>query len=222
MELFAIGLVKNDSGVFLESASCILLVDCQRPLIDFQRCLSSVSQAGVDLVQVRDKNADARTLLRYIQGALEAVDPSTTRIVVNDRVDLAMAANCSMVHVGQEDLDLKDVRAIATSRMAVGVSTHSIEQARSAVEAGADYIGCGPTFTSTTKSFDQFPGLSFLQQVAESIALPAYAIGGITLETLPKVIKTGIHGVAVSAAIWKAPHPELVARQFKELLEHSS
>jgi thiamine-phosphate pyrophosphorylase len=86
------------------------------------------------------------------------------------------------VHVGQEELTIRDVRQIVGPEMLVGVSTHSIEQARQAVLDGASYLGCGPTFPSETKHFDHFPGLDFLRQVAAEISLPAFAIGGITLE----------------------------------------
>src|SRR5205823_3080461 len=97
---------------------------------------------------------------------------------------------------GQEELSLKDARQIVGPDMLIGVSTHSIEQARQAVLQGADYLGLGPTFPSGTKRFDEFPGLHFLRQIAAEIVLPAFAIGGITLENLPQVLATGIRRVA--------------------------
>ena len=121
--------------------------------------------------------------------------------ILNDRPDLAVLARADGVHVGQDELGVHDVRQIVGPDLLVGVSTHSIEQARQAVLDGASYLGCGPTFPSGTKHFDTFPGLDFLRQVAAEIALPAFAIGGITSENLPQVLATGFYRVAVSGAV---------------------
>jgi thiamine-phosphate pyrophosphorylase len=121
--------------------------------------------------------------------------------IVNDRPDLAKLARADGVHVGQEELTVQEVRQIAGPEILVGVSTHDLHQARQAVLDGADYIGCGPTFPSETKPFDHFPGLDFLRQVAGEISLPAFAIGGITLQNLPQVLATGIRRVAVAGAL---------------------
>jgi thiamine-phosphate pyrophosphorylase len=96
----------------------------------------------------------------------------------------------------------------------VGVSTHSIEQAREAVLEGANYIGCGPTFPSTTKDFGRFAGVEFLTQVASEISLPAFAIGGITLDNLPQVRATGFQRVAVQGAIAATEDPAGIVEQF--------
>jgi thiamine-phosphate pyrophosphorylase len=95
----------------------------------------------------------------------------------------------------------------------IGVSTHSLEQARQAVVDGANYLGCGPTFPSNTKAFTSFPGVEFLRQVGSEITLPAFAIGGITLENLSQVIDAGFARVAVSSAVTRAPDPAERARQ---------
>ena len=113
------------------------------------------------------------------------------------------------------------VRQLVGTSLQIGVSTHNIEQARAAVLAGADYLGCGPTFPSTTKLFAEFPGVAFLQQVAAQIALPAFAIGGITLARLPEVRAAGFTRVAVSGAIAAASDPGQAARQFRALLSTS-
>src|SRR5439155_18897564 len=113
---------------------------------------------------------------------------------------------------GQDELSVKDTRQIVGPSMLIGVSTHSIEQARQAVLDGADYLGLGPTFPSGTKRFEQFPGLEFLRRAAAEITLPVFAIGGITAERLPEVLATGIHRVAVGQAIIAAAHPAEVAR----------
>jgi thiamine-phosphate pyrophosphorylase len=123
---------------------------------------------------------------------------------MNDRPDIAVLSRADGVHVGQEELTVQDARQIVGPERLIGVSTHTIEQARHAVLDGASYIGCGPTFPSNTKQFDHFPGLDFLRQVAAEISLPAFAIGGITVENMIEVQRAGLHRVAVGAAITSA------------------
>jgi thiamine-phosphate pyrophosphorylase len=122
------------------------------------------------------------------------------------------------VHVGQEELSVKDVRRIAGPAMLIGVSTHSIEQARQAVLAGASYIGVGPVFASATKEFTDLPGLDFVRQVAAQISLPAFAIGGITPANVDQVKQAGLRRVAVGHAICQAQEPRQVAGALRRAL----
>ena len=138
--------------------------------------------------------------------------------IVNDRPDLAALARADGVHVGQEEVSVKDARRIVGPESLVGVSTHTIEQARQAVLDGANYIGVGPTFPSGTKTFEHFPGLDLLRAVAAEIRLPAFAIGGITSENLAEVLAAGIARIAVSAAITAAADPAEAARQLLAVL----
>jgi len=133
---------------------------------------------------------------------------------MNDRPDLAALSRADGVHVGQDELSVKDARSIVGPEALVGVSTHSIEQARQAVLEGANYLGVGPTFPSDTKQFEKFPGLDLLRQVGAEIRLPAFAIGGITTENLPEVLATGMTRVAVSGAIAAAAEPVAAAKEF--------
>ena len=123
---------------------------------------------------------------------------------MNDRADVAVLSAADGVHVGQDELSVKDARAIVGPEVLVGVSTHNIEQVRRAVLDGANYLGVGPTFPSTTKSFAAFAGLDFVRAVATEISLPAFAIGGITLENVSQVISAGLRRVAVSGAVVNA------------------
>ena len=113
---------------------------------------------------------------------------------------------------------MKDARSIVGPAALVGVSTHSIEQARQAVLDGANYLGVGPTFPSATKQFPRYPGVDLLRAVAAEIRLPAFAIGGITRDNLAEVLATGLKRVAVSAAVTAAADPATTARQLAELL----
>jgi thiamine-phosphate pyrophosphorylase len=137
---------------------------------------------------------------------------------MNDRPDLAVLAQADGVHIGQDELTVKDARAIVGPRAFIGVSTHSIEQARQAVLEGANYIGVGPTFPSGTKRFESFTGLELLKAVAAEIRLPAFAIGGITLDNLPAVLAAGMARVAVSGAICATHDPATAAGRFLAML----
>jgi thiamine-phosphate pyrophosphorylase len=167
---------------------------------EFVLSINQLLSAGVDVIQLRDKILDDRTLLARAKKLASFTRGTDALFVMNDRPDLAALAHADGVHVGQEELPVSEARKIVGPNLLIGVSTHNIEQARQAVADGADYIGCGPTFPSATKSFDHFPGLEFLRQAAAEIKLPAFAIGGIGLENVDEVLATGIKRVAVSGA----------------------
>jgi thiamine-phosphate pyrophosphorylase len=120
--------------------------------------------------------------------------------------------------LGQDELAVKEARAILGPGPMIGMSTHSIEQARQAVLDGASYLGVGPTFPGETKAFDRFPGLDLLREVAAEIRLPAFAIGGIQAENLPEVLATGIGRVAVAGAIATAAVPDAETRRLRAML----
>lgn len=202
------------SGTPLEHAHLCVLLDGSFT----EDKVHELVAVGVGMIQLRDKNLSDRELLERARTLCEiAQQPDRdgrAMVIVNDRVDIAAAANTDGVHLGQDDLPVKAAREILGPRKIIGASTHNIEQARRAVLDGANYIGVGPTFPSTTKEFEVFPGTAFLKQVAEEISLPAFAIGGITLENLHEVLATGIKRVAVSGAIAKAEEPGEVAQLF--------
>jgi thiamine-phosphate pyrophosphorylase len=139
--------------------------------------------------------------------------------IINDRADVAAAVDADGAHVGQEDLSVKDCRAIVGPRILIGVSTHHIEQARAAVLDGANYLGAGPTFESSTKTFGDFAGLDYLREVASEIGLPTFAIGGIAMHNLSDVLATGISRVAVGAAVTAAADPACAARELLGMLK---
>jgi len=201
----------------LEDARLYVLIDGRSSLDEFRHLAESLvgapAEAGVHVFQLRDKRLDDRPLLERGRILRELTHRSNTLFIMNDRADLAALAHADGVHVGQEELSVKDARSIVGPEALVGVSTHSIEQARQAVLDGANYIGVGPTFPSGTKRFEQFPGLELLRAVAAEIRLPTFAIGGITEENLPEVLATGVHRVAVGGAIANADDPATVAQQ---------
>lgn len=203
----------------LARARLYVLLDGRASIDQFADLARTLVRAGVDAIQLRDKQLDDRRLLERARVLREITAAGSVLFIVNDRPDLAVLAAADGVHVGQEEITVKDARTIVGPRALVGVSTHSIEQARQAVLDGANYIGVGPTFPSGTKKFEQFPGLGLLREVAAEIRLPAFAIGGITLENLPQVLQSGIRRIAVSGAVLGAPDPAEAARALRAAME---
>jgi thiamine-phosphate pyrophosphorylase len=203
---------------FPHKARLYLLLDCSEPLDSFAARIEAYAEAGVDVFQLRDKQADGARLLQYARCGVGAATKASKLFIVNDRVDIAIASGASGVHLGQEDLAIEDARAMLDAKMFVGVSTHDIKQVDAAVEAGADYIGCGPTFPSTTKPFDSFPGLPFLTEAAGRGGIPIFAIGGIGASNIGDVLATGCQGVAVSSSIHAADNPFELACWLAEML----
>ncbi|NQU21125.1 MAG: thiamine phosphate synthase [Candidatus Nealsonbacteria bacterium] len=210
--------ITRSSCERLDGARLYVLIDGRASVEEFERLARSLIEAGVHVLQLRDKRLDDRQLLQRGRLLRELTGGSGTLFVVNDRPDLAALCHADGVHVGQEELSVKDARTIVGPDALVGVSTHTIEQARQAVVDGANYIGVGPTFPSGTKQFDAFPGLDLLRAVAAEIRLPAFAIGGIGPENLPEVLATGVTRVAVSGAILVSANPGVTAQQLLSAL----
>jgi thiamine-phosphate pyrophosphorylase len=233
----------------LQGVRLCVLLDGRGSDAEFERVVRELVEVGVDMIQLRDKSLDDRELLSraktlvsltrrqppalpgvsaggngdiQIPPAEPGADERTqhrTLAVINDRADIAAAVGADGVHLGQEDLPVKEARAIVGTRMLIGVSTHNLDQVRAAVLDGANYLGAGPTFPSQTKKFDSFAGLDYLRSVAAETQLPIFAIGGIDADNLPEVLATGIGRVAVSSAITAAAKPDCAARELLDMLD---
>ena len=210
--------VGRNSRERLEGVTLCVLVEGQNSAAEFERLVKSLVDAGVRMIQLRDKRLDDRDLIDRARMLVSLTGNAGTLAIINDRPDIAAAAEADGVHLGQDDLSLKDARAIVGTRMLIGISTHNIDQARAALLEGADYLGAGPTYSSTTKSFDQFAGLDYLRALAHETRLPTFAIGGINAQKLSDVLATGITRVAVSAAITSAPDPACAAAELLGML----
>jgi len=212
------GVYQKKLGAF-HTPSLYALVDVRSDESAFERFITDIIAGGVDIIQLRDKQADDRTLLarsRILKNCITASERNVL-FIMNDRPDLAMLAGADGVHVGQEELPTTLVRQLV-GKLLIGVSTHSIDQARQAVLDGADYIGAGPVFESTTKEFSHLSGLVYLQEVAAEISIPAFAIGGITENRLEEVLQTGISRVAIGSALLDAENPREIAERLSSKL----
>ncbi len=213
--------LARDAATRLASVRLCILIGGQDSEAQFGELVTSLVHAGVGALQLRDKSLDDRRLLVRARQLVAATRQTDTLAIVNDRPDVAAAVDADGVHLGQDDLPVAAARSIVGPRTLIGVSTHSIDQARQAVLDGANYLGAGPTFASTTKKFDDFPGLGFLGAVADEISLPTFAIGGIDAANLSPVLATGIQRVAVAGAVTAASDPHRAAIELLRLLEHS-
>ena len=161
--------------------------------------------AGVRIMQLRLKGAPGRDFLAAARAIAEMCRRRDATLIVNDRVDIAMLANAHGVHLGQEDLPLEAARRIAGADTIIGVSTHSVEQARQAEGAGADYIGFGAIYSGGLKNVADARGLDALCAVRAAVKLPIVAIGGIIEARVPEVLAAGADAVAIITDVVRAP-----------------
>lgn len=162
--------------------------------------------AGVDLVQIREKDLPPRDLLKLVEGAVSAAQGTATRVVVNDRLDVALAARAGGVHLGYKSLSADAVRGMVPGGFLVGVSCHSLAEAVAAEQAKADYILLGPIFETPSKlSYGPPLGLEKLRQVSARVKLPILALGGITVERAKPCLEAGATGIAGISIFQSAP-----------------
>jgi thiamine-phosphate pyrophosphorylase len=182
-------------------------------------CALVLAEAGVRLLQYRNKSAPARQYLDSCRELVETLRPQGVSLIVNDRPDVAFLAGAKGVHVGQEDLDVEQARGILDRDKLVGVSTHNLQQFKRAASSSADYIAVGPVYATSSKNNpDPVVGLDFLRSVRALTDKPIVAIGGITLDRAAAVIGAGADSVAVISGILNAPNPGERAKQYLNTL----
>nr|HEX4316381.1 thiamine phosphate synthase [Kofleriaceae bacterium] len=165
------------------------------------------------ILQVRIKPGHADDVARIARMARRACDAAGALLVVNDRVDVALAVGADAVHLGQTDLPIADARRIAGGRLAIGVSTHDVAQVRAATAAGADYLGFGPVFATRTKANpDPVQGLAGLRAAVAATHLPVVAIGGIAPADAAAIYATGAAAICAIRAVNDAPDPAAAAK----------
>jgi len=162
--------------------------------------------AGVDLVQIREKDLATRALLKLVEGAVSAAAGTAPRVVVNDRLDVALAAGAAGVHLGTRSLPAAAVRPHVPNGFLIGVSCHSLAEAVAAEQAKADYILLGPIFETPSKlAYGPPLGLEKLREVATCVKLPLLALGGITVERVKPCLDAGATGIAGISIFQCAP-----------------
>jgi thiamine-phosphate pyrophosphorylase len=163
--------------------------------------IAKAAQAGCQLIQIREKDMSAKALVAFARAALERARPHGARVLVNDRLDVAMAAGADGVHLRASSIPAREVRAATAQRglddFLIGVSTHSIAEAGLAEEGGADFIVCGPVYdTPSKKSFGPPLGLEGFAEICGAVKIPTLALGGINLSNYREPLRRGAAGVA--------------------------
>lgn len=178
-----------------------------------------LAAGGIRLVQLREKEASPRDFYHHARDAVAIARELGVVVLINDRVDIALAVGADGVHLGQDDVPPEKARELLGPDRLIGFSTHSLEQAIEADDLPVDYIAIGPVFPTRTKEKpDPVVGIEMVRAVRARIRKPLVAIGGITVETAPRVIAAGADAVAVIADLVGAPDITARARQYVHAL----
>ena len=189
---------KIDYSIYLLTDDACLL---GRPLLE---CVEQALRAGVTLLQYRSKYKDGGAMYQEALALKELCDRYDVPLIINDRVDVALAVGAAGVHVGQDDLPCSVVRQLVGSDFVIGVSAHNPEEARKAAADGADYLGCGAVFGTGTKAGVAKLGLERLQNIRQAVTLPMVGIGGVKADNYAEVLATGADGAAIISGILAA------------------
>ncbi|MCS7221109.1 MAG: thiamine phosphate synthase [Anaerolineae bacterium] len=188
-----------------------------RSVLDIVR---AAIRGGATVVQLREKEASTRAIIELGQALLEITRAAGIPLIVNDRVDVALAIGAEGVHVGQDDMPAAMARQLIGPDRILGVSARTVEEAIRAEQDGADYLGAGDVFGTPTKPDAGPPiGVEGLRQIVRAVSIPVVAIGGVTPQNASAAIEAGAVGVAVISAVMGAPDPEAAARRLREVVE---
>lgn len=176
-------------------------------------------EGGADVVQLRMKSTDGGKMLELAKEIQAVANQYNKFFIVNDRIDVAMLASADGVHLGQSDIPVREARRLVGDEMIIGVSVHNVEEAVRAVEDGADYLGVGSVFTTSTKpDAEQGLGLDIIIDIKEAVDVPVVAIGGINKGNILDVMHVGADGAAVVSAIMAKEDIRAAAHELKVMI----
>jgi len=177
---------------------------------------------GVTCVQLREKECSTRQFVAEARAVRELLAGTGIPLIINDRIDVALAVGADGVHLGQTDMLIADARRVVGRSMLIGISAECVEDAVRAEAQGADYVGISPVFSTPTKT-DTAPalGLDGVAAIRAAVSLPLVGIGGIKPGNAAEVIRAGCDGVAVVSAIVSAPDPRKAATELKTIIRHA-
>ncbi|MBO0700246.1 MAG: thiamine phosphate synthase [Zavarzinella sp.] len=210
--------IGADARTRLETARLYVLLTASQCAAALDWTIREAAAGGADAFQLREKKLSDRQLLDRARDVRRWTRETGTLFIINDRPDIARLAEADGVHLGQDDMSVKEARRILGPGALIGVSTHNADQVRQAILDGASYIGVGPTFPSTTKDFGELAGLEFVRQAAALTTLPAFVIGGLNLGNIRQAVEAGAKRIAVSAAVCQADEPAAAARGLRAAL----
>jgi thiamine-phosphate pyrophosphorylase len=190
---------------------------------DLAETVAAAAQGGAGAIQLREKDLSARDLYTLGARLQTALAPYGVPLLINDRLDVALALDAAGVHLAGHSLPTAVARRVLGAGKLLGVSTHSVEEARCAADDGADFVVFGPVFTTPSKvAYGPPQGLQHLRTVVHAVRIPVIAIGGIDHTNLPQVVQAGAYGVAMIRAVLAAPDPYRATQQLQAALAASS
>ncbi len=187
---------------------------------DFLDKVAQILKAGVNIVQLREKNKSASEIIKLGYAIRQLCSIYNALFIVNDRVDIAKILDADGVHLGQDDISIEDARKILGEDKIIGISTHKPQDAIEAKNSGADYIGVGPVFKTPTKPNTIPVGLEYVKWVRENIDIPFYAIGSIDTNNVNNVVSSGAENIAVIRALMNSNNPSDTVKKFMEVLKN--
>lgn len=184
-----------------------------------EEIVTEAVRGGVTVVQLREKELGDVDFLRQAIVLKELADRMGVPLIINDRLDIAMACGATGIHLGQEDMGCAQARKIAGEQLVIGVSVSTPEEAMKAEFDGANYLGVSPVFSTPTKTDTPGPaGLDGLRKIREKVRVPLVGIGGISVANAADVIRSGADGIAVVSAIMASQDPCMAARSLRSVM----
>ena len=181
----------------------------------FFKTVEAACKGGADIIQLREKNRTTREYIELAEKVKKITDSYNIPLIIDDRVDVCLACNASGVHLGADDMDIATARKILGQNKIIGATAKTLKRAEESEKSGADYLGVGAIFPTTTKVKTVITDVAVLSEIAENSNIPVYAIGGLNAENIDILNNSGISGVCAVSAIRKAENPEEYVRNFR-------
>jgi thiamine-phosphate pyrophosphorylase len=196
-----------------------LITDRKRLSIPLVEAVRLALQGGVNAVQVREKDLSTRELLALARELREMTNEYDAKLFINDRVDIAAAVDADGVHLGRRSISANAARSVVGGKMLIGVSTHTLEEAREAERSGADFVTFGPIYATPSKEHCAPVGLEALRDVGRAVTIPIFALGGINGKNLGHVLWAGAYGVGMISAIFGAQDIRKKAMNLSKMID---
>lgn len=196
---------------------CIITdTSVQKKYSHIELCRMAI-KGGADMIQFRDKNLSTSELADTAIEMKKICSKAGVTFIINDRVDVAMLSNADGVHLGKEDIPIREARKLLGKNKIIGGTAHNLREAIKAEKDGADYIGFGHVYqTGSKKKFTKPKGVNYLKKILNQINIPVIAIGGLGLSNIKEVLSTGVNGVAVIGSVVKSKNPTDTVRKLKK------
>ncbi|MGG4264963.1 thiamine phosphate synthase [Peribacillus simplex] len=186
---------------------------------ELTKIIAESVSGGVSIVQLREKNNSSLSFYKKASALKQLLSELSIPLIINDRVDIALAVEADGIHIGQDDLPLTVIKQMVPDDMIVGVSVSTLEEALEAERNGADYIGVGSVFPTKTKQNATLMVIDDLEEICRSVSIPAVAIGGITADNISSLSDSGISGTAVVSAIMDADSPKIASELLLKIIK---